>query len=191
MSLIRTPALLLLCVSSSACTSAVAWRADEALAAERLELQVDDRGRATEYEYHITPGAVPATVHEAMDALHPGGTVTAAEKEYHGDQLYWELSKEIDGLEVEAMFLPDGSLHSQEIEVRASSVPAAIAATVRDFGGSVDKWEEIRDGDRNLVEYHAKVTRGGHRFKLSVSRKGRLEAVVRELVAEIEVPVRD
>jgi len=185
------PALpLLALVLAAAGASPDRWRADEALAADRLELQVDEHGRAVEYEYHIAPDAVPGAVHAAMDRLHPGGVATAAEKEYHGSELYWELSKEVDGLEVEAMFLPDGTLHSEEVEVAASTVPSAVAAAVAaELDGDVTKWEEIRDADRALVEYHAKVASSGRAYKVRVSLDGRVLAVVRELVAEIEVPV--
>lgn len=186
--LVIAPSLLVALAAS--CASGADWRADDALAAERLELQVDEAGRAVEYEYHVDPGTVPRNVHEAMDALHPGGKATAAEKEYVGDQLYWELSKEIGGLEVEAMFLPDGTLYSEEVQVAASAIPAAVSAGLASgFGGKVKVWEEIRDGERQRVEYHAKVDKDGKAYKVVLSLAGDVELVVREIQAEIEVPV--
>jgi len=174
-----------------ACRAPVGWSSDEALAAESVEVQMDRDGRLVEVEYHLAPDRVPANVREAMDALHPGGRATAAEKEYVGSTLYWEVTKEIEGREVEALFLPDGTLHSEEVEVAAAGVPSAVQDAVRArLAGEVTKWEEIRDGERRLVEYHAKVTVADARYKLMVSAEGAVRAVVREVPAEIEVPLR-
>jgi hypothetical protein len=174
----------------ASCASSSSWHADDALSAESLEMQYDEQGARGEVEYHILPEAVPAEVRASMDALHPGGRAVAAEKEYHGSTLYWELTKEIAGREIEAMFHPDGTLHSEEVEVAMSSVPAAVQATVANSGyGMASKWEEIRDGERMLVEYHVKTVMDGRHYKLQLSTSGALLAVWREVPAEIEVPV--
>jgi len=174
----------------TACTSGPTLQNDDALGAEKLEVAMDESGRPTEIEYHVHPDAVPAAVHEAMEALHPGGAVTAAEKEFEGSRLFWELAKEIDGFKVEAMFYPDGRLYSQEVEVPASSVPEVVKSAVADADfGAVRAWEEIHDGDQQLVEYHAKTTSDGRNYKLLVGADGELLGVFREIEAEIEVPV--
>jgi hypothetical protein len=88
------------------------------------------------------------------------------------------------------MFLPDGTLHSEEIEVAAASVPQAVqAAVTQRIGGEITKWEEIHDAQRVLVEYHAKATAKGMKYKLRVDPGGQLLGVVREVPAEIELPV--
>lgn len=185
-----TFALISCACLGAACVSGGHWSQADALGAEKIEMQVDREGRPVEIEYHITPDQAPAAVRAAMDKLHPGGRAVAGEKETVDGTLYWELSKEVDGLDVEAMFLPDGTLHSEEVEVRAASVPAAVraAATAR-FGAELGTWEEIRDGDRKLVEYHAKGTKGGKNYKLRLGLDGAFLGMVREVPAEIEVPV--
>jgi hypothetical protein len=92
---------------------------------------------------------------------------------------------------VEAMFLPDGTLHSQEIEVPADAVPDVVktAALGAFTGGTVNAWEEIRDGSRLLVEYHVKIAADGKNYKIAVSLDGKVTARHREVVAEIEVPL--
>jgi len=183
-------ALAPILVLANGCGTPTGWRAEEALTAETLELQVDAMGRPVEMEYHVDPQTVPRAVRDAMDALHAGGRATGAEKEYLGPELFWELSKEIDGREVEAMFRPDGTLYAEEAEVAVSAVPAAVTSAVaRRMDGRVTTWEEIRDGERRLVEYHAKVEAEGRRYKIRVTPAGDVLGVVREVPAEIEVPV--
>jgi len=174
----------------ASCATEADWRASEASAAEKIEVQFDATGRRTEVEYHILPEAVPAEVRAAMDALHPGGAAIAAEREYDGSTLYWELTKEIEGREVEAMFHPDGRLHSEEVEVDPSSVPSGVRdALKRRIDGQVAKWEEIRDEERQLVEYHAKTELDRKHYKVILDPGGAVRAVFREVPAEIEVPV--
>lgn len=166
------------------------WSGGDALAAQSIEVQVDGSGAVREIEYHILPEEVPAAVHAAMDRLHPGGRATAAEKEYVDGRLHWELTKTVDGLEIEAMFLPDGTLHSEEVQVREGSVPSAVRSAARGLAGfSPTAWEEIRDGARDLVEYHVKGTRAGQKLKVSFAPDGAHLRTVREIEAEIEVPV--
>ena len=174
----------------TACATGPSFQNADALDAERLEVAMDAKGNATEIEYHVRPEAVPAAVHEAMEALHPGGQATGAEKEYEGSTLYWELCKEVDGYSVEAMFTPDGTLHAEEVEVPASVVPQGVRKMVAGAGyGDVRAWERVHDGDQELVEYHVKTTRDDRNYKLIVSTEAELLAVFREIEAEIEVPV--
>lgn len=127
-----------------------------------------------------------------MDRLHPGGEFTGAERETNNGILYWELSREVDGMEVEAMFLPDGTPHSQEIQVKADAVPEAVqkAAAAAVDGGTVNVWEEIKDGQGTLLEYHVKMSKGDEAFKVIISTDGKHLGSLREIPAEIEVPVK-
>ena len=182
--------VLALALVPAGCRSTSAWDARAAREAQAIEVQVTDEGELREIEFIILPEEVPARVREAMDTLHPGGIATRAERELLGDELYFELTKEIGGLEVEAMFTPAGELFQEEVQVGADRVPEAVRATVRDWlGGEPNQWEEIRDGERHLVEYHAKGTREGRGYKLLVTLDGVLRGVLREIPAEIEVRV--
>ena len=164
----------------------------EARRANKVEIQFDRDGSMTEVEYHVPPGEIPEGVREAMDRLHPGGPFTDAEREMHDGQMLYELSRTVDGLEVEAMFDANGALRSEEVEVRAEAVPEGVRAAVRDRfpGGVVDKYEEIRDGSRRLVEYHVKVDVSGVRHKLILSTSGAVRGDFLEIEAEVEVPAR-
>lgn len=175
----------------AACSNGAQWRMEDAAAADSLELQLDASGVTREIEYHVAPGTVPDAVHEAMNALHPGGEAVGAEREYVGELLCWELTKVVDGREVEAMFLEDGTLYAEEVQLDAEAVPEAVRAALEDSEwGAVTSWEEIRDAERAVVRYHAKTERNGRRYKLLLETDGALTAVFREVAAEVEVPVR-
>jgi len=167
------------------------WENSSAVDAETLEVQVDASGRHTEVEYHISPDRVPAAVRKAMDRLHPGSAFDDAEKESHRGKLYYELSRKVNGMEVEAMFTPDGVLYSEEIQIPASKVPEVVRSHAMSAlsGGQATKWEEIRDGKREVTAYHVKMSRGRSKFKLMFAPDGKLEGIVREVPSEIEVPV--
>jgi hypothetical protein len=167
------------------------WEPDHAAAAKKLEVQVDKSGRHTEVEYHIPPSEVPGPVRSAMDQLHPGGPYEDAEREWDGGKLYYELARRVNGLEVEAMFSPDGQLHSEEIQVPMNKVPEAVrtAAMSSLSGAQATMWEEIRNSKREVYEYHVKMSRGTDKYKLMISTSGKLLGIVREVPAEIEVPV--
>ncbi|MFQ5844194.1 MAG: hypothetical protein ACE5JG_04320 [Planctomycetota bacterium] len=172
----------------TACQTA-GWDNQDALAADKLEIQLTEHGKRVEVEYHVSPDKVPAAIRRAMDGLHPGGAFTGAERERHGSVLYYELTRKVDGMEVEAMFNVDGTLHSEEVQVAADKVPAAVKAAAMGslLGASADKWEEIRDSGRRVTQYHVKMKRGANRYKVILSTDGKVLAIYREVPAEVEV----
>lgn len=174
-----------------ACETTASWDRAAAADCKSIEMQVDNQGKPTEIEYHIAPSEVPEAVQAAMRKLHPNARFTAAEHERHGRTTYWELTAKVNGFDVEAMFLPDGTLHSEEVQVAESSVPDAVKKAARAAfpNAKVTAWEEIRDGARKLTEYHVKLDSGGKHYKIAVSTDGMVTAKHREVEAEIEVPV--
>jgi hypothetical protein len=175
-----------------ACQSGATWDNDSAASARMLEVQVNSAGRHSEVEYHIAPAEVPEAVQRAMNQLHPGGPFEDAERESHGGKTYYELSRKVGGMDVEAMFTPDGALFEEEIQVGVTKVPEAVQAAVRAAypGGQATKWEEIRNSQREVYEYHVKLTQGGNKYKLMIARDGKHLSTHREVPAEIEVKVK-
>ncbi|MCA8949449.1 MAG: hypothetical protein KDE27_08090 [Planctomycetes bacterium] len=160
-----------------------------ALRAAAIEATVDDGGNVTAVEYHIAPNLVPMAVRGGMSELYPAATFTAAEHEVEGGAVYYELTAEVDGRAVEGMFHEDGRLHSLEVEVDPGSEPAITRAVLRLWpGSSLKSLEEIRDGERLLVEYHVKIEADGKALKVRVDRDGKVIGAVREISAEFEVP---
>jgi len=179
-----------LLASLAACQSVVIDN-EAALQARSLEVQLDASGLPVEIEYHCESADVPQAVHDAMTELHGEGEDVGAEREWLAGVQDFEFVREVDGLAVEAMFTADGQLHAEEVEVRREDVPAAVvdAAAARWPQGRVSSWEVVRDGRRQLVAYHVKVSDGGRRYKAAVSADGVVTGVWRELEAEIEVPL--
>ena len=167
------------------------WDIDDARIATKIEIQVDKSGNFREIEFHVDPAVVPDAVRAAMTKLHPGGKHVDAEIERQNGITYYEVTSETDGIESEAMFLADGTLHSEENQVAESTVPDGVRAAIKASfpEGTVNMWEEIRDGARKLVEYHVKLTQRAHKIKAAVSLTGSLISAVREVPAEIEVPI--
>ena len=185
--------LTIMCMMGLVGCSSAHWSNDDALMARSIEMQVDEGGSLTEIEYKIDPMKTPAAVRAAMDRLHPGGPFTDAEKEWNEGQLYFELSRVVGGMEVEAMFTPEGKLHSEEVQVTAAKVPAAVKSAIQSRWprATVKKWEEIRDSERMVREYHVKLRQGDRHLKVAVSTAGVVRAAWREMPAEIEVPLGD
>ena len=158
----------------------------------RVEFAVDEDGKVLEVEFHCDAGSVPEVARKAVDAAVPGGQIVDAEKEYVDGEVYYEITKVIDGREREVMVTESGKVHSHEIDVAENKVPPAVLRAVEQaFPGSRrTKTEEIRDGEYELVEYHVKVDDGGRRLKVVLSSEGRILHAVRETLAEIEIPVK-
>jgi hypothetical protein len=167
------------------------WSLADARQAVKLEVTVDANGARQETEYHVDPSGVPDAVKQAMDARHPGGAYIGAEKEWNGGRLYWELAREVNGFEVEAMFTPSGQLYSEEIQIPEDEVPAAVKDAIATTwpAGSVKHYEMIRDGSGTITEYHVKLDAAGQALKIVVSTGGTIKAGYREVPAEIEVPI--
>ncbi|MCA9317615.1 MAG: hypothetical protein KDB73_19175 [Planctomycetes bacterium] len=168
------------------------WDIDYARMAKKIEIQVDKSGAYREVEFHLDPSQVPAAVRDAMMKMHPNGKLTGAEVETEGGIVYFELtSTSAEGLESETMFLPDGTLHSEENQVPADKVPASVKdGVMAKFPGcTINAYEEIRNDERQLVEWHVKLVREGHHVKVMVALNGAVKAAVLEIPAEIEVPI--
>ncbi|MFQ5505373.1 MAG: PepSY-like domain-containing protein [Planctomycetota bacterium] len=163
----------------------------EAGAANKIEIALGSGGQYAEVEYHIPPERVPQAVRDAMNRLHPGAAFDDAEKEIIAGTTYYELTRTVDGRAVEAMFHADGTLHSEELQVPRNRVPRVVRAAIdsRYPDGEVTSWEEIRDGNRELNEYHVKVERSGKHYKVILSAEGLVTRILREVPAEFEVPV--
>jgi len=166
------------------------YRNEDALASEKLEFQLNEKGRVDQIEYHIAPAGVPEAVRAAMARLHPDGEITGAEKEWHHGTLYYELTSKKGGLETEVMFYPDGTVFRSEIEVAAEDVPRSIRNIAQAAlpGAQATKFEQIREADNRLIEYHVKLSRDGKRYKLILARAGEFRSLLREIPAEVEVP---
>jgi len=157
---------------------------------ELLEMTVDGEGVIGEVEFHTTLERLPEAVRKAIDAELAGGTVVGCEKEYHGSTVYWEVEKSFGDLAKEVMFTADGKVVSKEFQIRPGDAPRAVmdAADRAVSGGQMTSVEEVTEGGRKT--YHVKKEKDRIRYKLIFTPEGELLRKLRELRAEIELPVR-
>ncbi len=157
---------------------------------EILEMAVDEDGMIVEIEYHTTADRLPAAVRSAAEKEMPGGTVVSCEKEYTASgEVRWEMEKSVGGLKKEILFSEDGRVIATEFQIPASSAPRAVldAADLAVPGGDVTSVEEVKEGGR--LEYHVKKTKNGFRYKIVLAPDGALVRALREVPAEVEVPL--
>jgi len=157
-----------------------------------VEFAIAECGSVTEVEYHITKEALPEKVKAAADEMFPGSIIVDAEKEYQGDELFYEVTKKKGAQEFEVMMTPKGKPYRMEIEAKPTEVPAEILAAADKAvpGGMRKKVEKILDGEENLLEYHIKKEVKGIKYKILVTTEGEVHAVYRETLAEIEIPLK-
>lgn len=155
-----------------------------------LEMRVDASGRILESEVHTTPDQLPELVRQAMERVVPGGVIVSCEKEHQGKRELWEVEKRVAGLKREVLFSPGGDVVSTEFEIPIADAPAKIlgAADTWVRGGEILSVEEVR-GEGGLA-YHVKKQAEGMRYKLVLTPGGELVVALRELRAEVEVPLR-
>jgi len=155
-----------------------------------IELGLDRSMKIVDIECHISPRELPDQIRSAADAHVGAGDIVAAEKEYQGGKLRWEITKMIDGKEWEVLFDPQGNPTSWEVQIDPGEAPEGVLKVTEDkVGGSITSVEKILDDAKNLTAYHVKRDADGYHYKLIVSPEGRLRMTLRETKAEIEVPL--
>jgi uncharacterized membrane protein YkoI len=144
-----------------------------------------------EVEFHVKAESIPVQILRRAKEEMPGGVIDDCEIEYHGDNLYYEVTCVVKGREQEVMMTQDGKLHRWEVEVSPKEVPPVVlkAAKSKIKDAELKKAEQILDGKWNVLEYHFKMEKGGIKYKVIVSLGADRVEVFRETVAEIEVPV--
>ncbi|MFT5288165.1 MAG: hypothetical protein ACI8QS_000302 [Planctomycetota bacterium] len=164
--------------------------ADQSAPAGVLEIEAERDGRIREMEVEIPISDLPTAIREAALATERGATITGAEREILLDGKAWEVQLLQEGRKVELVFSEDGRILEIERELRREEVPFSVLATVDQVvpGGTFTSVEIIHRGRH--TEYHVKKERAGERFKVVATSDGNLIRVVREIRAEIEIPVR-
>lgn len=179
------------CTSTGGFPPQTAEETEKIPAKKRIEISLTPGTfQIEEVEFHVDPSSVPEQIRALAREL-IGGTIADCEVEYHGSELYYEVTCLVDGEEKEVMFTSDFEPHRWEVGTAESEVPKAVmeAARLAVPGADVTKCEAILDGDRNLLEYHFKLKKEGIKYKAVVSLAGKVERLYRETIGEIEVPL--
>lgn len=157
---------------------------------EVVEIEAAADGTLLEVEAGIPVSQVPQHILDAAGRRLPGAAVIGAEVEWVGGRRAYEVKMASEGLDHEFVYLENGFLVETEEEIRVADAPAGLVDTaLRMVPGSALKSVEkvTRDG---VPAYHVKVTKGPDTFKTVLSPDGKVLRHVREVKAELEIPIR-
>jgi len=145
-----------------------------------------------EVEFHVPSSALPQKILDKAKELFPEGTIGDCEVEYHGGKVYYEVTAAVGGSEQEVMFTEQGEPYRWELEVAESDVPGNVLEAARTAveGAKIDKSESILGPQKDLLEYHLKLSKDNVKYKVVVSTAGELQRIYRETIGEIEVPIK-
>lgn len=163
---------------------------DEALPSGKMEIELDRNGRMLQVEAEVALDRIPERYRQAALRELPGAQLVGGEHEYaqDGSEL-WEVQLLDDGRYWELIFDQDGNIFESEREITWDEAPVPVRTTAETslLGGQLVSIERIRHGDEH--EYHVKKMRDGGRYKMVITPEGELKRLVREAMAEIEIPL--
>lgn len=167
---------------------------DEAIPSGILEIELDRQGEMIAIEAEIALDQISASLREAALRELPGAQLIGAEHELvqvgQETKELWEVQLIDDGRYWELIFDKDGNVFESEREITWDESPVPVRTTVETtlLGGELVSVEIITRGEER--EYHVKKMRDGGRYKMVIDPEGHLQRLVREAVAEVEIPVK-
>jgi len=161
---------------------------------KRIEVGLlPDSYKVAEVEFHVNKSDIPGKIIKRAAEVMPGGEITECEIEYHGSDLYYEVTCQVKGIEQEVMFDAMGEVYRWEVEVSTDDVPENVMKKAKPAipGAKLIKAEQILDGKEKVIAYHFKLEKDGIKYKIDCPIvEGERMVVYRETTAEIEVPKR-
>lgn len=181
--------LISACASTDRVPGRLLTLLDDVRAGGAVEIELDRDGTYRDLEAEIAVERVPAPVVSALVAAFPGARITGAEREWQDGAWTFELAFRVGGRAIQAVIGEDGRLLETEepiplVEAPASVVAASMVLLPASTLASVDRVEGP-DG----VRYHLKRVRDGARYKVVLRADGTVLRAVREIPAEIEIPL--
>lgn len=162
---------------------------DQTRADGAVEIELDRDGSYRDLEAEVAVERVPPSIVSALVTAFPGAQVTGAEREYQGGAWTWELAFRARGRALQAVISEDGRVLETEepialVDAPASVVAASVVLLPASTLASVDRVEGPEG-----VSYHVKRVRDGARYKVVTRADGTVLRAVREIRAEIEIPL--
>lgn len=181
--------LLSACASTDRVPDRLLTLLDDVRAGGAVEIELDRDGAYRDLEAEIAVERVPAPIVSALVASFPGARITGAEREWQGGAWTFELAFRAGGRALQAVIGEDGRLLEVEesiplVDAPASVVAASMVLLPASTLASVDRVEGP-DG----VRFHVKRVRDGARYKVVTRADGTVLRAVREIPAEIEIPL--
>lgn len=195
----KTAAPLLSILPLAACAGPAAHTAppelttlyDEVATDGAMELELERDGTFLELEADVPVDRVPATLMDAFRTAFPDGRPTGAEREVQDGVWTWEVKFVSGGRAMEVVLDEGARILEVERELTTAEAPAAVlSASEAAIPGSVFVSVESIEAAGGTT-YHVKRTRGEARFKVVLAPDGAVLRKVREVVAELEIPLAD
>ena len=127
-------------------------------------------------EKGITEKELPQEVMTAFETSYPGASVQGYAREMDKGKMYYEISFEFKGAQIDILYNPEGEVVERETTISEEEMPVqirdAVMKEVPDY--SLILIERIEKD--NQLYYEAKVqdTRSGSRYELFFSESGEL-----------------
>jgi hypothetical protein len=187
--LVLAAGLLPACASTDRVPGRLLTLLDDVRADGAVEIELDRDGTYRDLEAEIAVERVPAPVVSALVAAFPGARITGAEREWQDGAWTFELAFRVGGRAIQAVIGEDGRLLETEepislVDAPASVIAASMVLLPASTLASVDRVEGP-DG----IRYHVKRVRDGARYKVVLRADGTVLRAVREIPAEIEIPL--
>lgn len=164
---------------------------DEVALDGAMELEMERDGTFLELEADVPLERVPETLMAAFRAAFPEGRPTGAEREVQDGVWTWEVKFVSGGRAMEIVLDEGARILEVERELTTAEAPAAVlTASEQAVPGSVFVSVESIEAAAGTT-YHVKRTRGEARYKIVLSPDGAVLRKVREVLAEIEIPLAD
>ncbi|MEC8494169.1 MAG: hypothetical protein VXZ39_04560 [Planctomycetota bacterium] len=181
--------LLSACTSTDRVPDRLLALLDDARAGGAVEIELDRDGAFRDLEAEISIERVPVPIVSALVTAFPGAHITGAEREWQDGAWTFELGLLVDGRALQAVLDEDGRLLETEepvplVDAPASVVAASMVLLPASTLVSVDRVEGPEG-----VRYHVKRVREGARYKVVTRADGAVLRAVREIPAEIEIPL--
>lgn len=135
--------------------------------------------------------SVPAACRSAVDAAHPGGRQTGAERVYEDGSTSWMVAKEVDGRALEILVTDDGEVFGGEEVLAPSTWPPDVVSAAKAAvpGSTLERVERVWGTEaRGDEAYHLKFNDHGESVRVGVSADAKVLRVVRRLAGQVRVP---
>lgn len=159
-----------------------------------MELEFTRDGTFLDMEAEIPLTSVPETVRSSVEAAFPGAELTAAELELQSGAWTFEVAftTNLSGSDgpMQAVVTPGGQILETERELPPRLWPESVLAAAEDaLPGTTLVSVDVVSATDVEDRYHVKSERDGAKYKVTVTASGVVLSRVREVPAELEIPL--
>lgn len=154
-----------------------------------MEIEFERDGSFRELEADVPIETVPDHLRRVTRLAYPDAVITGAEREVQLGTWLWEIKFTSGGRAMEVVLDEEGNVLETERELLTEEAPMeVIEASRRAIPDSTLLSVEIIKSD-DALSYHVKRQRGAARYKIVLAANGKVLRKVREMTAELEIPL--